>query len=155
MAIRKSDLMPLMKSIGCGWGLVFNRSEKIGEHEDKISLWLSTRVPSSQTRVTSVKSVSPLICTKVELAFAWKSSHLRQRFSVFSITRAESGWFVGFHLLLVWLLLMGRPQRFHLTQPHSSSCWTSITGVSSASKPGLLNRLQNMGAALDFYLRLL
>ena len=73
---------PLIKRKG--WiclSILFSSLLKKGLQEDKITLWASIW-PSSQARVTSTKSLSPLSSTNVVLIFSWKSFHFRQNLSL-------------------------------------------------------------------------
>ena len=54
---------------------------KNGLDEAKTTLWASICEPSSQARVTSVKSLSPFRSRKHDVTFCWKSFHFKQSFS--------------------------------------------------------------------------
>ena len=70
-----------------GWVclFLFRISLKNGLEEARMTLWASTCWPSSQARVTSVKSLSPLKSPKEEITLFLKSFHCRQSFSELSI----------------------------------------------------------------------
>ena len=55
----------------------FSNLSKIGLQEERITLWASTS-PSSQAKVTSVKSGSLLNPLNDNLMFSWKSFHFRK-----------------------------------------------------------------------------
>ena len=82
MVVNCLVLRPLMKRKGCICLLFIflNSFLKKGLQEDKITLWASSW-PSSQARVTSTKSLSPLSCANEVLIFSWKSFHFRQNIS--------------------------------------------------------------------------
>ena len=80
-ARRSSNFNPLMYI--SGWGCLFRPSSfwKSGLQEANTTLWASTCWPSSQTRVTSLKSRSSLSFPNAPLIFSWNSFHWRQSFS--------------------------------------------------------------------------
>ena len=66
-----------------GWGCLFLPKTfwKNGLEEANITLWASTCCPSSQTKVTSLKSLSSLKFPNALLILSWKSFHWRHSFS--------------------------------------------------------------------------
>ena len=70
-----------MKMIGCVCLLVLRMFRKKELAEAKITLWTSNCWPSSQARVTSVKSLSSLRSWKAEQTLLLKLLHWRENFS--------------------------------------------------------------------------
>ena len=81
MAIRSSDLRPLINISGCGCLIFFRISMKNGLAEANTTLCASICCPSSQARVTSVNSLSSLSSLNEEVIFSLKSFHWRHSFS--------------------------------------------------------------------------
>ena len=73
--------MPLMYIRGWECFCLFRRSMKNGLVEAKTVLWTSMFWPSSQARVTSVKSLSSLSALNENVMFSLKSFHWRHSFS--------------------------------------------------------------------------
>ena len=92
MATKSRDFKPLIYIRGCGCLFLFKISMKNGLDAARMTLWASTRLPSSQTRVTSRRSLSSLSFPKDEFTPALKSFHCRQSFSEVFMISTEQGW---------------------------------------------------------------
>ena len=101
---------------GCGCLCFFKNSKKNGLDETKTVLWASICRPSSQGRVTSVKSLSFLNSLNEIVIFSLNSFHWRQSFSEESITRRD---FVVILRDFIAILILKMFDFAHESKPHS------------------------------------
>ena len=78
---RFSYFKPRMYTRGWGCWFLLSRFRKKGLDDMRTTLWASTCWPSSQARVTSVKSLSSFSFPKAEQILSRKSFHCKNSFS--------------------------------------------------------------------------
>ena len=117
-------MKPLKYKRGCGCLVSFKSSLKTGLDDAKTTLWASTLCPSPQTRVTSIKSESPLRSLKDDVAVSLKLFHWRQSFSELVILKLAVKKIVLYSFGLECIVY------FNIRNIRLSKNWTQIQSVS-------------------------